>query len=129
MNRSGIHTAMSPRAIFLVITLGLAACGGASATGLAGGIRRGGLDPTATQRHQEAVAAGDTAYAARADRAQLEAAITKYSEAVQIKDDDWQTYEKLAHSYYILADGWLFFEGDAAKDKLLATYEKGYNAA
>jgi hypothetical protein len=107
----------------------LAACGGASATGLAGGIRRTPLDAGNAQRHQEAVAAGDTAYAARKDRAQLEASIAKYEEATKLKDDDWQTYEKLSHAYYLLADGWISFEGDAAKDKLLATYEKGYNAA
>lgn len=115
--------------LVLVAALGLAACGGPSAGGLGGGIRRASLDGAAQTRFQEAVAAGDQAYAARADRAQLEAAIAKYVEATQLKDDDWQTYEKLAHAYYLLADGWLFFEGEAKQADLLATYQKGFTAA
>src|SRR5688500_2239077 len=114
----------------LVVALAIAAgCGGTTAAGLGGGIRRASLDGSAQQQFQDAVTAGDAAYAQRADRAQLETAIAKYAAAVQIKDDDWATYEKLSHAYYILADGWIFFEGDAKKPELLATYEKGYTAA
>jgi hypothetical protein len=112
----------------LVVALAIVGCGGSTAT-LGGGIRRNPLDAGAQEKFTAAVTAGDAAYAARADRAQLEAAIARYSEAVQLKDDDWQTYEKLAHAYYVLADGWIFFEGDAKKPDLLATYEKGYTAA
>lgn len=116
--------------VILAAAIGLAGCGGGAASGgLGGGIRRASLDPGTKEKHDAAVAAGDTAYAARADRAQLEAAIAKYSEAVTLQDDDWRTYEKLTHAYYILADGWLFFEGDAGKPKLLETYKKGYDAA
>ena len=119
----------TPTLIALVLSVALAGCGGPTTTGLGGGIRRAQLDGGAQSQFQAAVTAGDTAYAARADRAQLEASIARYSEAVAIKDDDWQTYEKLAHAYYVLADGWLFFEGEAKKPDLLATYEKGYTAA
>lgn len=97
------------------------------AQGLAGGIRRGGAsDATA---HSAAVAAGDAAFAARVDRAQLELAIAKYEEAVKLKDDDWQTYAKLARACYALADQWLFFEKDKNPQLFLATYEKGLNYA
>lgn len=120
---------MRTPASVLVVALAIAAgCGGATA-GLGGGVRRAPLDAGAQSKFQAEVTAGDTAYAARADRAQLEAAIAHYAAATQIKDDDWQTYEKLAHAYYVLADGWLFFDGDAKKPELLATFEKGYTAA
>lgn len=109
-------------------TLTLAATGcGASAQGLAGGIRRGpATDATA---HQAAVAAGDAAFANRVDRAQLELSIAKYEEAVKLKDDDWQTYAKLSRACYALADQWLFFEKDQKPDLFLGTYAKGLDYA
>ncbi len=117
----------SPSSIIaLCLALFLAACG-ASATGLSGGIRRGGAsDPSG---HAAAVAAGDAAFLLRADRAQLELAIQKWEEAVKLKDDDARTYEKLARACYLLADGWLSFEQPAKRDLFLATYEKGYTYA
>jgi hypothetical protein len=113
--------------LVLVLVVAAMACGGGGAGGT--GVRRATLDPSQQTAFTAAVAAGDAAYAARADRAQLETAIAKYSEAIAIKDDDYQTYEKLAHAYYVLADGWLFFEGEAKQPELLATYKKGYEAA
>ncbi len=108
------------------LTLSVTGCG-ASAQGLAGGIRRGpATDATA---HQAAVAAGDAAFANRVDRAQLELAVTKYEEAVKLKDDDWQTYAKLSRACYALADQWLFFEKDQKPDLFLATYAKGLDYA
>jgi tetratricopeptide (TPR) repeat protein len=107
------------------------ACGPA-AQGLSAGIRRGPLDPAAAAQHQQLVAEGDAAFAERAERAQLELAIQKYQAAVGVKDDDWQTYEKLARATYLLADGWLFFEKDASADaaaRYLAVFEQGYGAA
>jgi exonuclease VII small subunit len=107
------------------ITATLAGCG-ASTTSIGGSVRRGGAtDPAA---FTAAVAAGDTAFAARGDRAQLEASIARYEEALKLKDDDVATYEKLARANYVLADGWLFFD-PAQKDAMLKTYEKGYQAA
>ena len=99
---------------------------GASAASLGGGIRRGGA--TDPGRHTAAVAAGDAAFAQRADRAQLEAAIARYEEAIKLKDDDVATYEKLARAHYLLSDGWLFFE-PANKELFLKTYEKGFQYA
>jgi tetratricopeptide (TPR) repeat protein len=100
---------------------------GASAAGLGGGIRRGGA--TDAGAYTAAVQAGDAAFALRADRAQLELAITKYEEAVKLKDDDFVTYGKLARACYLLADGWLYFEKDTKSELFLATYEKGYTYA
>lgn len=123
-----------PRLARALLTLALAAaplaavavtsaCGPAATT-MGGGIRRGAAsDPAA---FAAAVAAGDEAFAQRADRAQLEAAIARYEEAVKLKDDDVATYEKLARSCYLLADGWLFFEAAEKKQLFLDTYAKGY---
>jgi len=128
----GSSTSMPGRARFLralvTLTALVAAAGcGATAAGLAGGIRRG--PPTDASAYQAAVAAGDEAFAQRADRAQLETAIARWEEAVKLKDDDYTTYEKLARANYLLADGWLFFEKDQKPELFLATYEKGYTYA
>ena len=108
------------------LTLVSAGCG-ASAQGIGSGIRRGGATDAAA--HSAAVTAGDTAFAARADRAQLELSIAKYEEAVKLKDDDWQTYAKLSRACYALADQWLFFEKDKNPQLFLATYQKGLDYA
>ncbi len=98
--------------------------GCASSQGLAGGIRRGAATDAAA--HSAAIAAGDAAFAGRVDRAQLELSIVKYEEAIKLKDDDWQTYGKLARACYALADQWLFFEKEQNPKLFLDTYEKGY---
>jgi hypothetical protein len=122
----GNLTSRLARGCLIAIALVIAACG-ATTQGLAGGIRRGAAsDPGA---YQAAVSAGDAAFAQRADRAQLELAVAKYEEAVKLKDDDWQTYAKLARACYALADQWLFFEKDKNPQLFLATYEKGLNYA
>ncbi len=123
---------LGPTAGLATVLSTQASCGGATAGGLAGGIKRGGVDPAAQTAYDALVKEGDAAYAARADRAQLELSIAKYEEAVKLVDDDWKTYEKLSHAAYGLADGWLFFEKDESEAKgslYLATYEKGFKAA
>lgn len=114
-------------AIALAATLALTACpkpqGGGSS------IARVQLTGAALEAHDALVKEGDAAFGLRADRAQLELAIAKYTEAVAQKDDDYQTYEKLARALYLLADGHLFFERDTKEAEFLATYEKGYTAA
>jgi len=125
---------MVPRArtfarLVLVIAVALAAgfgCG-PGASSLGGGVQRGGASDVGA--YAAAVAAGDAAFAQRADRAQLELAIAKYTDAVKLKDDDYETYEKLARAHYLLADGWLFFEQTEKRDLFLATYEKGFQYA
>jgi hypothetical protein len=47
----------------------------------------------------------------------------------RLKDDDYETYEKLARAHYLLADGWLYFEVADKKELFLATYEKGFQFA
>ncbi|MBZ0231776.1 MAG: TRAP transporter TatT component family protein, partial [Deltaproteobacteria bacterium] len=76
-----------------------------------------------------AVAAGDAAFANRVDRAQLELAIAKYEEAVKLKDDDWQTYGKLARACYALADQWLLFEKDTNPQPFMDFHSKGLEYA
>lgn len=118
--------AVAPAAALTALSLGSTGCG-AGAQGLSGGIRRGGATDAAA--HAAAVTAGDTAFAARADRAQLELAVAKYEEAVRLKDDDWQTYAKLSRACYALADQWLFFEKDKNPQLFLSTYQKGLDYA
>ena len=107
--------------------VGVSAGCGATASSLGGGVRRGAA--TAPTAHAAANAAGDAAFAQRADRAQLEASIVSYQQAIGYKDDDYETYEKLARAHYLLADGWLFFEQAEKKELFLATYEKGFQYA
>jgi hypothetical protein len=117
------------RFVCLVALLALLVSCGPAAQGLSGGIKRSPLDSGAAAQHQQLVTEGDAAFAARADRAQLQVAIDKYEAAVKVKDDDWQTYEKLARACYLMADGWLFFEKEEKQAEFLATYEKGYTYA
>jgi tetratricopeptide (TPR) repeat protein len=91
-------------------------------------VNRGQLDAATAEKHKSLVAEGDTAWAARADRAQLETAIAKWDEAVKLKGDDHETYAKLARAVYLLADGYLFFESeesDAKMEAFLAMHERG----
>lgn len=102
---------------------------GPAAQNLSGGIKRAQLDPAAKAQHDQLVTEGDAAFAARADRAQLETALAKYEQAIALQDDDWQTYEKASRAAYQLADGWLSFEMDTKRDEFLAMHEKGYTLA
>lgn len=97
---------------------------GAKPAGLDKGITRGPLADTTKSQHETLVAEGDAAWAKRNDRAQLELAIQKWDEAVTVKDDDYQTYGKLARACYLLADGWLAF--DEGKPGYLETHERGF---
>lgn len=128
--------ARRPRLPRLLLALALAAtplstapmvgCGPAATT-MGGGIRRGPATDAAA--FQAATAAGDAAFALRADRTQLETAIARWEEAIKLKDDDVATYEKLARANYLLADGWLSFEVADKKQLFLDTYAKGYGYA
>ncbi|MEZ4404800.1 MAG: TRAP transporter TatT component family protein [Kofleriaceae bacterium] len=110
----------------LTLSLAGAACGPSAATSGAA-VRRGTVADAGA--YATAVAAGDAAFAQRADRAQLEQAVVQYEAAVALKDDDYETYEKLARAEYLLADGWLYFEQAADKQKFLDTYQKGFQYA
>jgi hypothetical protein len=120
--------AMLRRGFLVVLCLGFVACGPA-AQGLSGGIRRSPLAGAQVAEHEQLVAEGDAAFAARSDRAQLELAIQKYEAATKLQDDDWKSYEKLSRACYLLADGWLFFEKDDKEQEFLGTFEKGFAAA
>lgn len=104
---------------------------GASAKGLESKVERKQVTADQAATHQQLVAAGDAAWELRLDRAQLELAIQKWDEAIKTKDDDWETYAKLARATYLLADGWLFFEKDQPNGQAayLAMHERGYTYA
>ena len=120
------------RRAHLLFVLTLAGCGAPASGGLGRGIQRTQLVATEESRHAELVKAGDAAFAQRADRAQLEAAIARWTEAIALKDDDWRTYEKLARACYTLADAYLVFEKDASDDaraRFRKVLEDGYTYA
>ncbi len=110
----------------LVATIGLVSCG-ASPTGLKSGIKRGSLAGDAASQHKQLVAEGDAAWEERADRAKLLEAVSKWDQAVKLKDDDADTYAKLARGCYLIADGWLSFEDDKAA--YLAMHLRGLDYA
>ena len=86
--------------------------------------------PAATGDAAALVKEGDDAWAKRDDRAELEKAIAAWEKAAAIAPDG-DTYSKLTHGVYLLADGHLFFEASsspAAQDKS-PTSLKRYTAA
>jgi tetratricopeptide (TPR) repeat protein len=114
---------------FNAVALALVMLGcGASAKGLGDRINRTPLNAQQAAQHKQLVEEGDTLWGHRTERPKLEAAIAKWEQAVRIKDDDWQTYEKLARACYLLADGMLVYEQGTPEGKanFLATHEKGY---
>jgi tetratricopeptide (TPR) repeat protein len=105
------------------LALVVAAACGASPQGLAGRINRVPLSGAQVEQHRQLVAEGDAAWEQRGDRAKLEEAIAKWDAATKIKDDDHDTYTKLATAAYQLADGWLAFTDDNAL--YLFTHQRG----
>jgi hypothetical protein len=117
---------MMRNAIVGALLVLVAGCG-ASAKGLEGGINRNPLSGDLAAQHTKLVGEGDAAWEARADRAQLQTAIDRWEAAIKIKDDDHETYAKLARACYLMADGWLFL--DKKEPEMLAMYERGYRHA
>lgn len=121
---------MGSRNVVLAVSIAaLAAVGcGASAKGLDRKVERTEVTADKASEHAALVAAAKAAWDQRADRAQLELAISKWEAAVAIKDTDWESYSWLARATYLLADGYLFFEqADAAgQAAYLAAHERGY---
>jgi hypothetical protein len=89
--------------------IGLLGCGGGTYR-LDRGIDRAGLSATDTQRQRALVAEGDRLWAQRADPARLAAALARWEAAIDIKDDDWQTYARLARGYFFQADAVFAFQ-------------------
>lgn len=83
-----------------------------------------GAGSAAAESPDALVAAGDTAWAERGDKAQLEAAIAAWEKATTLAPDDWKTHTKLSRAYYFLADSHLRKEAEGSETQL-TTYEKG----
>ena len=115
---------MTTRALLAVAFSTLIISCGAKPAGLSEGINRTSTGADQKAAHEQLVAAGDAAWALRTDRAQLELAIQKWDEATKLKDDDYQSYGKLARACYFLADGWIQFADD--KPAYLAMHERGF---
>lgn len=85
-------------------------CSGAAPQRLTNKVNRGSLAPEQQTQHQTLVSEGDALWAERSDRLKLQNALSKWEQAVALKDDDWETYLKLARGYYFYADGFLAFD-------------------
>jgi tetratricopeptide (TPR) repeat protein len=99
---------MSRIAIVLVLS-GAFACGAAPQHSQPK-VQRTQLAPDQQGTYQKLLSEADALWEKRDDVASLKAALAKWEKAVQIKDDDWQTYAKLSRGYYLLADGTYQFD-------------------
>jgi hypothetical protein len=104
--------ALVSRAAAVAVAAGigvLAGCG-AGTYRLDRGIDRLGLSAADTRRHGALVAEGDRLWAQRADPTRLALALARWEAAVDMKDDDWQTYARLARGYFFQADAVFAFQ-------------------
>lgn len=92
-----------------VVVAALVGCGAAPA-GLNNKVTRSQLATPQEGQHSQLVAEADALWAERGDRAKLEAGLAMWEQAIAVKDDDWETYAKLARGYYFLADAYLAFD-------------------
>lgn len=82
--------------------------------------------PEGRSRHDELVAQGDRAWTERDDPEQVRAAIAAWEQATELDANDADTWVKISHAYYFLADGHLRFSDEAAMGE---TYQHGIQAA
>jgi hypothetical protein len=120
-----------------------AGCGGSSSYRLDHGIDRAALSGDAAAKHRTLVEQAEAAWKKRADPRALAQALALWQQAIAVKDDDWQTYARLARGYFFLADaqvgmiamgGDYPFDADDAVDRVAADrYKKllrrGYQTA
>jgi hypothetical protein len=109
----------------------ITACGTARQSGLCGDINPA---PTATGDADALDKQGDEAWLARGDRAQAQAAISAWTEALKVAPSRHETRVKLARAHYFFADAVLWIDhnidGDAAAgEQMVAHYEKAANEA
>jgi len=119
------------------------ACGGSSSYRLDRRIERKTLSADEAAKHRQLVADGDAMWKKRADPAALAQALSLWRQAIAIKDDDWETYARLARGYFFQADaqvgltamgGDYPFDADDAVDRAAADrykhlLRKGYQTA
>lgn len=132
------------RALVLAcLGLAAAACSGSSSYRLDHGIDRKDLSADATTMHRRLVEQGESWWKRRADPRALARALEAWQQAIEIKDDDWQTYARLARGYFFQADaqvglaamgGDYPFDADDAVDRAAAgrykrLLRRGYQTA
>lgn len=130
--------------VALLASLWLAtACGGSSSYRLDHGIDRRPLSEGERAQEKKLVAEGDALWKKRADPAALARALALWQQAIALKDDDWQTYVRLARGYFFQADahvglaamgGDYPFDADdavdrAAADRYRKLLRRGYQTA
>jgi hypothetical protein len=127
----------------LAVSLLLLACGGSSSYRLERGIERKTLSADETVKHHQLLAEGDAFWKKRAEPAALAQALSRWQQAIAVKDDDWQTYARLSRGYFFQADaqvgltamgGDYPFDADDAVDRAAARRYKfllrrGYQTA
>ncbi len=116
---------------------------GASPRRLENRINRITLPPDSASEHRRLVAEGDAHWAKRSSRSSVESALLSWEAAVALMDDDHESYAKLAHGYYFLADAYLAFDAmgggypydktavadKAVNDKFINTHLRGIEHA
>jgi tetratricopeptide (TPR) repeat protein len=100
---------------------------GASSKGIGEKINRSAPTADKVSQYQTLLKEAEAAWLKRGERAQLELAIQKWEQAIKLKDDDYETYGKLARALYLLADGWIQFENNVPA--YLAGHERGFDLA
>jgi hypothetical protein len=129
--------------LLCIVSLFAAACGGSSSYRLERGIDRRALSADETVQHHKLLAEGDAFWKKRADPAALAQALSRWQQAIALKDDDWQSYARLARGYFFQADaqvgltamgGDYPFDADDAVDRAAANRYKrllrrGYQTA
>ncbi len=121
------------RSIALAALLGLAAAPGCGSTYQSAWDEPEQTTPSAEastgegqSRRATLLAQGDEAWGRRDDPEQVRAAITAWEQANEIDGSDADTWVKIAHAYYFLADGHLRFSDEEA---LGDTYQSSIRAA
>jgi tetratricopeptide (TPR) repeat protein len=115
----------------LALALVSAGCGGGRTSAFDEGTTAGGGTPVTAEaqgRHDELVTQGDAAFANRGDRAQLQAAIDAYTQALEAVPGDHATWVKLARAQYFMAYGHMEFD-PALEAETTAMYQTAITSA
>lgn len=121
------------RSIALALLLGLAAAPGCGSTYQSAWEEPApttqseqAATPEGQSRRAELIAQGDAAWERRDDPEQIRAAITAWEQAAELDGNDHETWVKISHAYYFLADGHLRFSDESA---MADTYQSSIRAA
>ena len=138
----GRSAAIAPLSLALALVL-VAGCGARSSYQIEGAIDRRALGTEVAEQHRALVAQGDALWRQRLDPAKLAAALDRWTRALRLKDDDWETYARLARGYFFQAEAFHAFEASGgdypfskggvvnqrAAERARAAHQRGYQLA